>query len=47
MKNRGLSCGQFKLRGKLTKKLGCGCCVVENYKWKHLFKNALKDGWDG
>lgn len=34
---------QFKLKGKLTKHLGYGCCTVHNFKWRERWKEALKE----
>jgi hypothetical protein len=29
---RSLKAGNLKLRGKLSRLMGCGCCVAQNFK---------------
>ena len=32
-----------KLRGKLTKCLSCGCCDLQNWKWRERLKEANRE----
>ena len=34
---------QVNLKGKRTKRLSCGCCEVQNFKWKERIKQAKKE----
>jgi hypothetical protein len=34
---------QVNLKGKITKMLNCGCCVVQSFKWKERIKEAKKE----
>lgn len=35
--------GRFNLKGKKTKRLGCNCCEIINFKEEKLKKIALKE----
>lgn len=39
---RGIA-GNCKLRGKRTRMLSCGCCDLQNFKWKERWKEAAND----
>lgn len=40
MKSGGPNCGNFKLHGRRTARLSCGCCVAENFKWSERLREA-------
>lgn len=35
--------GQFNLKGKKSKMLRCGCCVVQDFRWEIRVKQAQKE----
>lgn len=39
---RGIA-GNAKLRGKRTHVLNCGCCDLQNFKWKSRWKEAANE----
>jgi hypothetical protein len=39
----GKAAANSKLRGKLTRLLSCGCCVLFNAKWSERVKEAKKE----
>lgn len=39
----GTAGANSKLKGKLTKSLSCGCCVLQNFKWSEKVKEATKE----
>lgn len=39
---RGVA-GNCKLKGKKTKMLSCGCCDVQNWKWRERLKEAQRE----
>lgn len=41
--NRGNTAGQHVLKGKLTKRLSCGCCTLINLKQKDLDYQHTKE----
>lgn len=34
---------QVKMRGKKYKKLPCGCCEVQDFRWRERIKQAKKE----
>ena len=43
MKSVPQGAGNSKLRGKLSRSMSCGCCVMENWKWRERVKEANKE----
>lgn len=41
--HHGKAAANLKLRGKLTQKLICGCCVMRNFKWQERMKEAKSE----
>lgn len=35
--------GQANLRGKLSKRLSCGCCEVIDFRWEQRLKEAANE----
>jgi hypothetical protein len=41
--HHGKTGANAKLKGKLTHSLSCGCCTMQNFKWKEKLKEMNKD----
>ena len=41
--HHGKAGANAKLRGKRQLLLSCGCCVLQNFKWKERWKNAERE----
>jgi hypothetical protein len=41
--HHGKAGANAKLKGKLEHVLSCGCCVLQNFKWRERCKQALKE----
>lgn len=41
--HHGKAGANAKLRGKLTRLLQCGCCLMKNWKWSERLKEAASE----
>jgi hypothetical protein len=39
----GARAGNVKCRGKKTKLMSCGCCMMIDFRWDYRFKQAAKE----